>query len=209
MPLVDGAALPGLGLPQGVRDVISRRLSQLSQTTRALLTVAAVIGREFDPSILQQASELADADVDAGLDDAQVASVVEEIAPGTAGYRFTHVLFRDVLYADLPARRRRRLHRQIAEAMQRTYARDIHAHLSELAYHFGEAQPVLGNHELAHYALLAGEQSLETQAYEEAVVQFQRGLEATAGQPMDAQQAALLFGLGRAQTATFELPRAG
>ena len=209
LPLADGASLPGLGLPQGVRDVIRRRLGRLSQTTRSLLMVAAVIGREFEPIILQHASELDDAGVDAGLDEAQLASVVEETAQSTASYRFTHVLFREVLYADLPARRRRRLHRQVAEAMQRTYARDVNAHLSELAYHFGEAQPVRGNHELAHYALLAGEQSLETQAYEEAVVQFQRGLEATAGQPMDAQQAALLFGLGRAQTATFELPRAG
>jgi tetratricopeptide (TPR) repeat protein len=56
--------------------------------------------------------------------------------------------------------------------------------------------------------VLAGERALASRAYEEAELQFQRGLDASAGRPMDAEQAALLFGLGIAQTATAELPRA-
>jgi len=214
LPLVaDGrSAIPwlaGVALPQGVRDVIGRRLSRLSQATINVLMLASVIGREFDPVVLQGSGEVDDAGMDAALDEAQLASVVEETGRSSARYRFTHALFREALYADLPARRRRRLHRQVAEALERTYARDLDLHLSELAYHFGAAQPVSGNHQLAHYALLAGERSLDTKAYEEAVVQFERGLQTTVGQPMDAQQAALLFGLGRAQAATVELPRAG
>ena len=59
-----------------------------------------------------------------------------------------------------------------------------------------------------HYALLAGERALGSNAFEEAATHFQRGLDATSGRPMDEQQAALLSGLGRAQAALLELPRA-
>ena len=49
------------------------------------------------------------------------------------------------------------------------------------------------------YSLLAGERALATYANEEALSYLERGLAAKHGQPMDAEAAALLFGLGRAQ----------
>ena len=61
--------------------------------------------------------------------------------------------------------------------------------------------------ELVHYSLLAGEQALAAYAWEEALAYFERGLEAKEGQVIDADKAALLFGLGRSQRATLELYR--
>jgi tetratricopeptide (TPR) repeat protein/transcriptional regulator with XRE-family HTH domain len=197
-----------LGLPQGVRDVIGRRLSQLPQTTNRLLTVAAVIGREFEVATLEQSSGLDERGMDAALDEAQTARVIEELPRTLGRYRFTHALFREALYAELPARRRMRLHGDVAQALERVYAHELDAHLAELAYHYGEAQAQLGTERLVHYSLLAGERALESKAYEEAAAHFQRGLDARPTQPMDGERAALLFGLGRAQSATLERPRA-
>ena len=45
-------------IPQGVRQVIGRRLSTLSPECNALLTTAAVMGREFDFAVLAQVAEL-------------------------------------------------------------------------------------------------------------------------------------------------------
>ena len=70
-----------------------------------------------------------------------------------------------------------------------------------MAFHFGEAEAVLGPENLVRYALLAGEHALATHAFEEALVHFQRALSATKRQPGDAGMAAALFGLGRAQGA--------
>jgi predicted ATPase len=197
-----------LGLPEGVRDVISRRLRRLSPTTRNVLTLAAVMGREFDARIVERSGTLVPAELDDALDEAEAARVIDEV-PRTAGhYQFNHALFREVLYTEIPARRRIRLHAQVAEALELEYAVNIEMHLSELAYHFGEARAFSGVDKLVHYARLAGEQALARRAYEEAELQFQRGLDATAGRPLDAEQADLLFGLGRAQSATAELPRA-
>ena len=39
-------------IPQGVREVVGRRLDRLSEETNEGLKVAAVIGREFDADVL-------------------------------------------------------------------------------------------------------------------------------------------------------------
>ena len=57
------------------------------------------------------------------------------------------------------------------------------------------------------YSLMAGEQALATYAWEEALGHFQRGLATKEGQAMDADKAAFVFGLGRAQAATLERHR--
>ena len=57
------------------------------------------------------------------------------------------------------------------------------------------------------YSLIAGEQALNAFAWEEALTYFQRGLDAREGQAMDADKAALLFGLARAQASTLEMHR--
>jgi len=78
-----------------------------------------------------------------------------------------------------------------------------------LSHHFIEAELVLGPAKLAHYSLLAGDQALASYAYEDALTHFERGLAerniALAGTEVapDEEAAALLFGLARAQTATF------
>jgi predicted ATPase len=41
-----------LGIPEGVKEVIGRRLNRLSAAANQALSVAAVIGRDFDPGVL-------------------------------------------------------------------------------------------------------------------------------------------------------------
>ena len=69
---------------------------------------------------------------------------------------------------------------------------------------------MVGSEKLVRYSLLAGERALAAYANEEAVEHFERALAAKkdqppstgSGQAMDAETAALLFGLGRALAAT-------
>src|SRR4029079_17976692 len=53
------------GIPEGVREVIGKRLSHLRPETNEVLAVAAVIGREVDPALLIEASGV---DTDGVLD---------------------------------------------------------------------------------------------------------------------------------------------
>jgi predicted ATPase len=192
-------------LPEGVREVIGRRLNRLTERCNYMLTVASVIGREFEFSQLVDLVDGAtEDDLLGSLDEAVAARIVSEAPESVGRYQFTHALIMQTLTSELPTTRRVRLHARIALALEEQFGNDAGSHAGRLAYHFGEAQLVLGGAKLARYCLLAGERALASNAHEEALRHFQRGVDAKEGQPIDAETASLLFGLGRAQAATME-----
>ncbi|MFQ6026271.1 MAG: AAA family ATPase, partial [Dehalococcoidia bacterium] len=187
-------------IPEGVREVIGRRLNRLSQRCNETLTVASVIGREFTlnqlMSLVEDISEDRLLEV---LEEALAARVIEELPQEVGRYQFTHALIQETLTQELTLTRRVRLHATIAQELEKMYGVDADAHAPELAHHFAEAEATLGTEKLVQYSLLAGERALASYANEEALVHFQRGLTAKKGQAMDADTAALLFGFACAQ----------
>ena len=57
---LEDASVEGVAgrIPEGLRDVIGKRLSRLSQECNRLLAVASVIGREFSLALLQSVAAL-------------------------------------------------------------------------------------------------------------------------------------------------------
>ena len=99
----DVTSVAELGLPDAVREVIGRRLANLSETSSALLVRAAVIGREFEITTLERVSDRDEATVGAALDEAEAAGILEEIQAQPGRYRLRHALFQEALYAALPS----------------------------------------------------------------------------------------------------------
>ncbi|MBM3943706.1 MAG: hypothetical protein FJ316_12515 [SAR202 cluster bacterium] len=198
-------------IPEGVREVIGRRLNRLSQRCNQTLTTAAVLGREF--SLAQLKPLIEDTTEDRlleVLEEALAARVIEELPRSVGRYQFSHALIQETLAGELSTTRKVRLHARIAQALETLYGNTAEAHAAELARHFAEAESVLGAEKLVKYSLLAGEKALSSYAWEEALAHFQRGLTAK-GAPLegtepakDGEEAALLFGLGRAHLVTLE-----
>jgi DNA-binding CsgD family transcriptional regulator len=196
-------------IPEGVREVIGRRLNRLSQQCNEALTIASVIGREFNLEQLGRLIEgLPEERLLESLEEALTARIIEEMPRLPGRYQFTHALTQQTLLEELSTTRRVRLHARIAEALEGLYDANAAEHAVELAYHFAEAEPVVGPEKLVKYSIMAGEQALAAFAWEEALQHFQRGLTAK-GIPLagtdpawDSEAATLLFGLGRAQVAT-------
>ena len=207
---IEGSQARLTSIPEGVRDAIGRRLIRLSQGCNQVLTTASVIGREFDFQLLKTLSDgVAEEQLLQLVDEGLEAHMIEELPGGGERYQFSHALVQETLSEELSTSRKVRLHARIGEILEELHGDDGMTHAAELAYHFGEAEPVLGTEKLVHYSLLAGEQALGTFAWEEALTYFSRGLAAKEREPMDAERAALLFGLGRAQAATLESRRFG
>ena len=182
-------------VPTGVRDAVNRRLAPLPDAARQALTVASVLGREFDPEALEQLA--GDVAVD-GVDVAIEARLVTA-APGAPGVLvFSHALVRDALYEAIPSRQRRELHRQAAEALERRQAADLGRHLAQLARHFYEAAE---DERARLYATQAAELAASRLAYEEAARLY--GLALTLAERSedaeDAELCDLLLGLGDAR----------
>ena len=98
------------GLPVSIREVIGRRVARLGAPTQVLLSLAAVIGRDFDADVLARVAEL-DEDTLIDLCDQAVAAAVLTEADVPGRYTFAHALIEHTLYDELSAGRRARAHR--------------------------------------------------------------------------------------------------
>jgi len=171
---------------------------------------ASVIGREFDINLLGALLEPASSEEILDLmDEAIAAKIIEYVPGGAVRYQFRHALMQQTLAENISAGRKVRYHARVGEAIETVHAERLSERAAELAHHFAQAVPVLGNEKLSRYTLLAGERPLASYAHEEAVERFTRGLIAKDVDPsglvpaIDAEAADLLFGLSRAKSALF------
>ncbi len=68
---------PGTGMPEGLHDVVDKRLSRLSPECNRLLSVAAVIGRDFDLQTLRGVAGLSEDELLAGIEEVVRVGVFE------------------------------------------------------------------------------------------------------------------------------------
>jgi serine/threonine protein kinase/tetratricopeptide (TPR) repeat protein len=159
-----------MSIPEGLRDVIGRRLSLLSKECNQLVSVAAVIGREFRLEVLQKVAGISDEDLFATLEQAKKAAVIEERSGVGAAvtYRFAHAFFRQTLYEETIAPRRIRLHVQVAKALEGIYANSLEEHAAELAEHFSYSSDS-DLKKAVSYGEMAAKRAMDVYAYGEAV----------------------------------------
>jgi DNA-binding CsgD family transcriptional regulator len=187
-----------LGIPEGVREVIGRRLDGLSARCNEALTVAAVVGRSFTSELLSRLIEDVSEDrLLEVLEEALAARVLEELPDAVGHYQFTHSLVQQSLLEELSITRRVRLHARIATAMEDLYSEEAETYAAELARHLAAAETLVGSEHLAHYSLVAGDAAFSRLGYEEALEHYGRGARAREAGPLDRENALLLFGLGR------------
>jgi hypothetical protein len=164
-------------LPEEVRALIRRRVSNLSSETSAMLHVAAVLGRELDLRVLGETSTLSTERLIDVLGEAQAAGILLADPQTPGSYAFAHDLLREAMYEDLPPTRRMELHRTAGQALERVFAADLDPHLSALAHHFAQAAPLGGADVAADYAVRAGDRAAWLLAYEDAGSWYARALQ--------------------------------
>jgi tetratricopeptide (TPR) repeat protein len=191
-------SIEDMGIPEGVREVIGRRLSRLSSTCNQALAGAAVLGREFDFGVLQRMSGFSDEELVTAIEQALEAQLVIEVpGRGDARYAFTHALVRETLYEELSLPRKQRLHLKVAQAIEASYARNLSPHLAALAVHYRLAGAAAEAEKTIDYSVRAGESATSVLAWEEAIEHWSAALELMREEGVDQRrQAALLERLG-------------
>lgn len=187
-------------LPVSVREVVGHRVGRLGRTATEWLTMAAVIGRDFDIDLLAAVVRVDDEDLLTVLEAAVKAGIlVEGEEPGR--FSFAHALFEHSLYRDLSALRRARAHRSVAEAIEDEHDGDPGTCVNELAYHWARATEPQEARKAIRYAQLAGDRALHQLAPDEAARWYSEALEMLERQsPEDVElRAQLMVGLGDAQ----------
>ncbi|MDQ1514894.1 MAG: hypothetical protein QOE80_724, partial [Actinomycetota bacterium] len=190
-----------LGIPEGVRDVVGRRLSRLSGDTNHALRIAAVVGAEFELGVVQAAGDLGEETLLGAMEEAAGARLVTEVSATRC--RFAHALVRATLYESLTAARKVTLHRKTAEAIETIHEGALDDYVPALAHHWAKASaPVTDTAKAVDYARRAGDRVLAQLAHDEAANYYASGLDlldAGAADPADPRRLELLIGRGEAQ----------
>jgi DNA-binding SARP family transcriptional activator len=163
-----------IGVPEGVQEVIARRLARLSDACRPVLAAAAVLGRECSFEVLRATVALADDELIPALEEARDAQLVVELdrADGPA-YGFTHALVRQTLYTGLSGPRRQRLHAQAAAAIEQVHG---DAQVAALALHHRLAGSAGDAAKAIDCSLRAAAQAAARSAWEEAAAHWDGAL---------------------------------
>lgn len=188
-----------LGIPEGVREVIGRRVSRLSTAANEALTVASVIGAVFDRAVVEAAGGGSGEELEEALDEAVEAAVLEELAGHPGGYRFTHTLVRSTLYEELRVARRVRLHARVAQAIEKVYGHRLDDRLPDLAVHYAAAAPAGFADKAIDYAIRAAERAAQVGAYDEVARFCELGMDTAELSGNDAAACDLLIAAGTAR----------
>jgi DNA-binding SARP family transcriptional activator len=200
-------ASPGAAtVPEGIREVVGRRLSQLSPEANQALTVAAVIGRDFDAAVVAAAGGPSGEALHAALEEAARVHVLDEV-PATFGrYRFAHALIRQTLIAELSVNRRVRLHWAAGQALREHQPSDVAA----IAHHLTEGVLAGDASTAVDACLTAGDTALAAAAWNEGAAHYQNAIDlldqASVDEPEGRYRA--LIGLSDATRALLDFRRA-
>jgi class 3 adenylate cyclase/tetratricopeptide (TPR) repeat protein len=189
-------------VPDSVREVIGHRLSRLPESLEDLLTLGAVIGREFDVAVLAPLTGLHPTAVLEGLATARQAALVREVKGSPGRFTFVHALIRHTIYDELGPARRVELHRRVAETVESLEGDGTY--LSDLAHHWLAATPTVAVRvgdvaKATRYAEQAGRRAMASLAYEEAVHHLEGALRAARQVGDNGQICEVLIVLGEAQ----------
>ncbi|HEY2789445.1 MAG TPA: AAA family ATPase [Gaiellales bacterium] len=165
-----------LGSPEAVREVVSQRLARLDPATTGVLELAAVVGPEFDLTVLGGGSGIDEAALLGAVDLALRSGMVVAVPERPMVYCFAHELVRRALYDRLTAPRRAELHLRAGEAIEAASPRPSARTLADLARHFTAAAPLGGTERAVGYNARAAAAATAALAFDEAVAALRTAL---------------------------------
>jgi DNA-binding NtrC family response regulator/tetratricopeptide (TPR) repeat protein len=163
-----------LQVPATVQAVLAARIDRLPPDEKALLQMAAVIGKDVPVALLRAAAELPEEALRTGLTQLHGSEFLHEtkLVPERE-YVFKHALSHEVAYAGVLPDRRRALHARILTAIEHLHAHRLTEHVDRLAHHAFRSEVW---DKAVTYFRQAGAKAADRSAYPEAVACFEQAL---------------------------------
>jgi class 3 adenylate cyclase len=171
--------LGGLSLPNTLQGIIASRMDQLSTADKAVLQVAAILGRFFNLDALRELLRQVDPALqpDHSLDSLLQRELIRRSEQNRqdeeGSFVFKHAVTHEVAYESLLLADRRRLHRLAGEVIENLSADTRDEQAAILAMHFENAQE---GTRAVHYLRLAAGRAQRLFANEEAMAFYQRAI---------------------------------
>jgi class 3 adenylate cyclase/tetratricopeptide (TPR) repeat protein len=156
-----------LRLPSTIQDVIMARVDSLPDGAKEVLQTGATIEREFSYELIKHVTGLSEKDLMSNLSALKDSELLYErgIYPQSI-YIFKHALTREVVYDSILGKRKKKLHKEIGNAIEELYKENIHEHYGILSEHFISSE----NYEKgAKYCRFAGKKAEKSASFINAI----------------------------------------
>jgi len=160
-------------IPHTINDVLMARIDRLEEKTRNLVKVASVIGRSFFYRVLTEVAKAVE-DIDNRLSYLKEIQLIgdrrrlEELE-----YLFKHALAHEAAYDSILVQKRKELHIQVADSIEKVFQEKLHEFYGMLAYHYSKGEAL---DKAEEYMVKAGEEALRSSASREALNYYQEAL---------------------------------
>ncbi len=156
-----------LTIPSTIQDVIMARVDSLPERAKEVLQTGSVIEREFSYPLISRVTGLPEKELLSYLSALKDSELLYErgIYP-QSNYIFKHALTREVVYDSILAKRKKKLHEEIGNAIEQLYKDNLSEHFEVLAEHFFLSENYLKSSE---YSRLAGRKAEKTASLNDAI----------------------------------------
>jgi predicted ATPase len=189
-----------VGVPENIREMIAKQFAHLPVDDQQLLEAASISGMNFSALAIASALRQDVVEVEGRCEELARRNCfltlrgAAEFPDGTVSgsYGFIHSLYVNTLYDRIPAARRARLHKDMAERGEIIYGDRAAEIGTELAVHFERGRDY---RRAATYLHKAADNAIRRFAYREAVGIARKGLELLARLPDSPERADQELGL--------------
>ena len=159
-------------LSESIQSVLLARIDRLSKYLRETIKVAAVIGREFEISILSAVlsnTGVFEENNESGFSQTVTKYVIEAErvqiwrAMSELRYIFRHTLLREAVYEMQLHSQLQTLHRHIADSIEKIYAGSLSERFIDLAFHYQRANDSVKSHFYLNKAALYASENYQNQ----------------------------------------------
>ena len=198
------SSLDAGSLPESVREVIRARLARMGEEAERAISLASVIGLDFELDVLREATRVPEDTLLDLLDVATAAALVREHPEGKSKYSFTHPLVQHLVYEGLGPPRQARFHRIVGQAIEALYGDRSADRVGASARHWLNATKVVDLAKAIDYSRQAGDVALSALAPDDALAYYLQALDLLKrlDHPDPQRELDLKIGLGTAQRQT-------
>jgi class 3 adenylate cyclase/tetratricopeptide (TPR) repeat protein len=156
-----------LTIPSTIQDVIMARVDSLPEGAKEVLQTGSIIEREFSYPLISRVTNLPEKELLSYLSALKDSELLYEkgVYP-QSNYIFKHALTREVVYESILAKRKKKLHEEIGNAIEELYKNNLNEHYEVLAEHYFLSENYSKS---ADYSRLAGKKAEKAASFNDAI----------------------------------------